>query len=46
VHTSELDESTGDVVEVGDVLAVKIIDVDLARRRITLSQRQVPRPAR
>ncbi|WP_439956778.1 S1 RNA-binding domain-containing protein [Nocardia fusca] len=44
VHTSELDESTGDVVEVGDVLTVKIIDVDLARRRITLSQRQPRAP--
>ncbi|MFI6313551.1 S1 RNA-binding domain-containing protein [Nocardia fusca] len=44
VHTSELDESTGDVVEVGDVLTVKIIDVDLARRRITLSQRQTRAP--
>ncbi len=44
VHTSELDESTGDVVEVGDVIAVKIIDVDLARRRITLSRRQARTP--
>jgi small subunit ribosomal protein S1 len=40
VHTSELDESPGDVVEVGDVLTVKIIEVDLPRRRIALSQRQ------
>ncbi|WP_405683216.1 S1 RNA-binding domain-containing protein [Streptomyces sp. NBC_00057] len=40
VHTSELDESPGDVVEVGDALTVKIIDVDLARRRIALSQTQ------
>ncbi|MEW2587353.1 S1 RNA-binding domain-containing protein [Streptomyces virginiae] len=39
VHTSELDESR-DVVEVGDVLPVKIIDVDLARRRIALSHVQ------
>ncbi|MEV7690378.1 S1 RNA-binding domain-containing protein [Streptomyces bungoensis] len=39
VHTSELNESCGVVVEVGDVLRVKIIDVDLARRRIALSQR-------
>ncbi|WP_349307813.1 MULTISPECIES: S1 RNA-binding domain-containing protein [unclassified Streptomyces] len=38
VHTSELDESPGVVVEVGDALTVKIIDVDLARRRIALSQ--------
>lgn len=40
VHTSELDESPGDIVEVNDVLTVKIIEVDLARRRIALSQRQ------
>ncbi|MGW2043300.1 S1 RNA-binding domain-containing protein [Streptomyces virginiae] len=40
VHTSELDESSRDVVEVGDVLPVKIIDVDLARRRIALSHVQ------
>ncbi|WP_225995170.1 S1 RNA-binding domain-containing protein [Streptomyces arboris] len=40
VHTSELDESSGDVVEVGDALTVKIIDVDLARRRIALSHVQ------
>ncbi|MEV3965283.1 S1 RNA-binding domain-containing protein [Nocardia sp. NPDC050193] len=44
VHTSEPDESTGDVVEVGDILTVKIIDVDLARRRITLSQQQARAP--
>lgn len=44
VHTSELDESTGDTVEVGDALTVKIIDVDLARRRITLSRTQARRP--
>ncbi|MGW4906307.1 S1 RNA-binding domain-containing protein [Streptomyces sp. NPDC004270] len=37
VHTSELDDSTGDGAEVGDSLTVKIIDVDLARRRIALS---------
>lgn len=37
VHTSELDDSTGGVIEVGDALTVKIIDVDLARRRIALS---------
>ncbi|MEV3970192.1 S1 RNA-binding domain-containing protein [Streptomyces sp. NPDC050698] len=42
VHTSEL-ESSGDVVTVGDVLSVKIIDVDLTRRRIALSH--VPDPA-
>ncbi|WRZ44990.1 S1 RNA-binding domain-containing protein [Streptomyces sp. NBC_00151] len=40
VHTSELDESSGDVVEVGDALTVKIIDVDLARLRIALSHVQ------
>ncbi|MDX3524719.1 S1 RNA-binding domain-containing protein [Streptomyces scabiei] len=40
VHTSELDESPGDIVEVGDVLTVKIIEVDLTRRRVTLSQKQ------
>ncbi|MCX5174426.1 S1 RNA-binding domain-containing protein [Streptomyces virginiae] len=34
VHTSELDESTGDVINVGDVLTMKITDVDLTRRRI------------
>lgn len=40
VHTSELDESSGDVVEVGDALTVKIIEVDVARRRISLSHTQ------
>ncbi|MGQ4405244.1 S1 RNA-binding domain-containing protein [Streptomyces hayashii] len=40
VHTSELDQSPENVIEVGDTLTVKIIDVDLARRRIALSQRQ------
>ncbi|WP_393082770.1 S1 RNA-binding domain-containing protein [Streptomyces sp. LN704] len=40
VHTTELDESSEDVVEVGDALTVKIIDVDLARRRIALSHVQ------
>ncbi|MER8098120.1 S1 RNA-binding domain-containing protein [Streptomyces goshikiensis] len=40
VHTSELDESSRDVVEVGDALTAKIIDVDLARRRIALSHVQ------
>ncbi|NEE42429.1 S1 RNA-binding domain-containing protein, partial [Streptomyces sp. SID7982] len=29
VHAGELDESSGDVVEVGNTLTVKIIDVDL-----------------
>ncbi|MET7690769.1 S1 RNA-binding domain-containing protein [Streptomyces sp. NPDC005483] len=46
VHTSELDESPGDVVRVGDALTVKIIDVDLARRRIALSQTQARTPRR
>jgi small subunit ribosomal protein S1 len=40
VHTSGLDDSTGDVIEVGNALTVKIIDVDLALRRIALSQVQ------
>ncbi|MEV7114294.1 S1 RNA-binding domain-containing protein [Streptomyces anulatus] len=40
VHTSELDESSRDVVEVGNALTVKIIDVDLAHRRILLSHVQ------
>lgn len=39
VHTSGLGESPGDV-EVGGTLTVKIINVDLARRRIALSQTQ------
>ncbi|MFF0191155.1 S1 RNA-binding domain-containing protein [Streptomyces sp. NPDC005244] len=37
VHTSELDASSRDVIEVGEALTVKIIDVDLTRRRIALS---------
>ncbi|WP_426500847.1 S1 RNA-binding domain-containing protein [Streptomyces sp. D54] len=40
VPTSELDASSGDVVEVGNSLTVKIIDVDLTRRRILLSHVQ------
>ena len=40
VHTSELDASPGDVVEVGDAVTVKIVDVDPARRRISLSRVQ------
>ncbi|WP_455754165.1 S1 RNA-binding domain-containing protein [Streptomyces globisporus] len=44
VHAGELDESSGDVVEVGNTLTVKIIDVDLERRRIVLSQVQAPTP--
>ncbi|MFI1188307.1 S1 RNA-binding domain-containing protein [Streptomyces californicus] len=42
VHTSELDASSRDVVEVGDALTVKIIDVDPAHRRIALSHVQAP----
>jgi ribosomal protein S1 len=42
VHTSELDESSQDAIEVGDALTVKIIDVDLERRRIALSRVQAP----
>ncbi|MFF0723979.1 S1 RNA-binding domain-containing protein [Streptomyces sp. NPDC004134] len=38
VHSSELDESSGDTVEVGDALTVKITEVDIARHRISLSQ--------
>jgi small subunit ribosomal protein S1 len=37
VPASELHGSSGGLVEVGDVLTVKIIDVDLAHRRIALS---------
>ncbi|MFD9095868.1 S1 RNA-binding domain-containing protein [Streptomyces collinus] len=40
VHTSELDESLRDAIETGDTLTVKILDVDLARRRISLSHKQ------
>lgn len=40
VHHDELDQSTPDIIEVGDALAVRIVDVDLVRRRIALSQRQ------
>ncbi|WP_435127436.1 S1 RNA-binding domain-containing protein [Actinacidiphila sp. bgisy144] len=40
VHTSELDQSPEDVMEVGDALTVKIIEVDIARRRISLSHTQ------
>jgi len=40
VHTSELDVSPEGVIEVGDALTVKILDVDLVRRRITLSHTQ------
>uniref|UniRef100_UPI002F91342D S1 RNA-binding domain-containing protein n=1 Tax=Streptomyces sp. NBC_01175 TaxID=2903759 RepID=UPI002F91342D len=44
VHNSELTGSPGEDpqhgIEVGSALRVKILDVDLERRRITLSQRQ------
>jgi small subunit ribosomal protein S1 len=40
VHTIELDDSPEDAIEVGDTLTVKIIDVDLAHRRIALSRVQ------
>ncbi|WP_435598265.1 S1 RNA-binding domain-containing protein [Streptomyces anulatus] len=44
VHTSELGASSGDGVEVGNALAVKIIDVDLAHGRIVLSHVQALGP--
>ncbi|MGW4625010.1 S1 RNA-binding domain-containing protein [Streptomyces rubiginosohelvolus] len=44
VHADELDESSGDVVEVGNTLTVKIIDVDLELRRIVLSPVQALTP--
>nr|WSS73729.1 S1 RNA-binding domain-containing protein [Streptomyces sp. NBC_01175] len=44
MHNSELTGSPGEDpqhgIEVGSALRVKILDVDLERRRITLSQRQ------
>ncbi|MDU0301921.1 MULTISPECIES: S1 RNA-binding domain-containing protein [unclassified Streptomyces] len=43
VHTDELDQSPPDVIKVGDALTVKIMNVDLVRRRIALSQRQADR---
>ncbi|WP_256967536.1 S1 RNA-binding domain-containing protein [Streptomyces sp. CS057] len=44
VHTSELGASSGDGIEVGNALAVKIIDVDLAHGRIVLSHVQALGP--
>ncbi|MFJ9576169.1 S1 RNA-binding domain-containing protein [Streptomyces sp. NPDC101191] len=48
VHLSELAEGgvnrPEDVVQVGDTLTVKIVDVDLPRRRITLSRLQALAP--
>lgn len=44
VHNSELEEAPSDGprpgIEVGDTLRVKVLDVDLTRRHITLSQRE------
>ncbi len=44
VHISELDskfvQDPSDVVSVGDVVRVKVLDVDLERRRIALSRKQ------
>ncbi|MGW0410357.1 S1 RNA-binding domain-containing protein [Streptomyces collinus] len=40
VHTSELHESARDTIGIGSTLTVKILDVDLARRRISLSHKQ------
>jgi small subunit ribosomal protein S1 len=40
VHTNELDASSETDIEVGDALTVKIIEVDVPRRRIALSQTQ------
>jgi uncharacterized protein len=45
IHISELDtryvQDPSDVVSVGDVVRVKVLDVDLDRRRIALSRKQV-----
>jgi small subunit ribosomal protein S1 len=51
VHISELShehvEEPGSVVSVGDEVQVKVVDVDVSRRRISLSMRQVaPVPAK
>ncbi|WP_254792741.1 S1 RNA-binding domain-containing protein [Streptomyces sp. CC77] len=44
MHTSELGEEHPDhprpLVRVGDILPVKVLDIDLVGRRITLSRRQ------
>jgi uncharacterized protein len=44
IHISQLDhqfvESPSDVVAVGDVVRVKVLEVDVARRRISLSRKQ------
>ncbi|MFI1282398.1 S1 RNA-binding domain-containing protein [Streptomyces sp. NPDC020858] len=48
MHLSELAEGhvsqPEDVVQVGDTLTVKIVDVDLPRRRIILSHLQALAP--
>ena len=45
VHISELDnqfvQDPSDVVSVGDIVRVKVLDVDLARKRIALSRKQL-----
>ena len=45
IHISELAneyvQSPSDVVSVGDVVRVKVLEVDLQRRRIALSRKQV-----
>ncbi len=45
IHISELDhtfvQDPSDIVAVGDVLRVKVLEVDLDRRRIALSRKQV-----
>lgn len=45
IHISELDRTfvkdPSDVVSVGDVVRVKVLEVDLGRRRIALSRKQV-----
>ena len=45
VHISQLDkryiEDPSDVVSVGDVVRVKVLEVDVDRRRIALSRKQV-----
>ena len=48
LHISELSwdhvEKTEDVLKVGDVVQVKVIGVDTARRRISLSLKQLTNP--
>ena len=44
IHISELAneyvQTPSDVVSVGDVVRVKVLDIDLQRRRIALSRKQ------